>query len=265
MLKHAIVAAFSLGLLLAPVALKAQATPNPVGGAPSAAALPGYLLVVGKTTDRAKIGAYASALPPIYAQHRAYYLAIGSTGRGVTWLEGPWGDRSIILGKFPSREEIDAFWWGPDYREAISKRDNAGVFSVVALTAAAAPTHEGSGVGFLIVMTAKRDASVAQTALSERATRALADSVIRSGGVVLASNGSGNGSGQFTPLEGDSVFDRFTIAAWATIAQRDAYLASPAGRRAARLRAKLGLSAVASANGVSASAPPPAAVSPTSR
>ena len=76
-------------------------TPVAQGASPN----PSYLLVVGKTTDRVKIGAYAAALPPIYAANNAYYLAIGGAGRGVTWLEGPWRDRSIILGKFPSRSQ----------------------------------------------------------------------------------------------------------------------------------------------------------------
>lgn len=256
MLKRALAVALSFGLLLAPNVLCAQAIPDSNGTGSAAVSLPGYLLVVGKTTDRAKIASYASALPPIYARHNAYYLAIGSTGRGVTWLEGPWRDRSIIFGKFPSREEIDAFWWGPDYREAIRRRDNAGVFSVVAMSGTAPTSFEGSGVGFLIVMTARRDASNGQKIVSERASQVLAQGVSNSGGVLLVSSGEG----QFTPLEGDTVFDRFTIASWPTLAQRDAYLASPAGRRAAHLRSKLGISAVASANGVAAAAPPPATV-----
>lgn len=224
-----------------------------------ATSLPGYLLVVGKTTDRAKISAYAAALPPIYASHNAYYLAVGGANRGVTWLEGPWQDRSIIFGKFPSRAEIDAFWWGSEYRQAIKKRDNAGVFSVVALNATIPTPHEGRGVGYLILMTARRDASAAQMAISQRATQSLLTGVAGSGGSIVTSASEG----QFTPMEGDSVFDNFTIAAWATVAQRDAYLASSRGRAARRLRAKLGLSAVASANGVSANAPPPAAATPT--
>ena len=40
--------------------------------APATRPLPGYLLVVGKTTDRVKIRGYAASLPPIYASHDAY-------------------------------------------------------------------------------------------------------------------------------------------------------------------------------------------------
>ena len=223
--------------------------------APVNAALPGYLLVVGKTTDRVKIGAYAAALPPIYASHNAYYLAIGGAGRGITWLEGPWQDRSIILGKFPSRAEVDAFWWGAAYREAIKKRANAGVFSVVALEGSTVDIPEGVGTGFLIVMTAPRDSSPAQMLLSQSAADNFKLGVTASGGVLMTSNEIG----QFTSMEGDTVFDRFTIAAWPTLAARDTYIASSRGREARRLRQKLGLSAVASANGVPRTQAPPAA------
>jgi uncharacterized protein (DUF1330 family) len=242
---------FAIGLLACPIATQAQELALPK----SAPDMPGYLLVVGKTTNRAKISAYAAALPPIYARHNAYYLAIGGASRGVVWLEGTWQDRSIIFGKFPSRSEIDAFWWGADYREAIRMRDNAGVFSVVALNATVPTPHEGRGVGYLIVMTARRNTSTNQIVLSQRAAESLLTGVQGSGGSIVVTASEG----QFTPMEGDTVFDHFTIASWATVAQRDAYLASDQGRRTKRLRAKLGLSAVASANGVLANAPPPAA------
>jgi uncharacterized protein (DUF1330 family) len=221
-------------------------------------AAPGYLLVIGKTTNRAKIGAYAAALPPIYASHDAYYLAIGGAGRGVTWLEGPFEDRSIILGKFPTRSEIDLFWWGDAYREAIKKRDNAGVFGVVALSGAMPLPLEGSGTGLLIIMTAPRDKSAAQLALSEQATHVMRRGIERSGGVLLTDSARGH----FTPMEGDAVFDRYTIAVWPTLQARDAYLTSAPARRAARLRRKLGLSGVASANGVPRTQAPPAAIPP---
>jgi uncharacterized protein (DUF1330 family) len=216
---------------------------------------PGFLIVVGKTTDRAKIGGYAAALPPIYAANNAYYLAIGGAGRGVRWLEGPWTDRSIILAKFPSRAGVDAFWWGEAYRSAIRKRDNAGVFSVVAQEGVALLPFEGSDAGYLIVMTSLRDGSPAQARLSARAAQSLQTGAERSGGVLLTAN-SPNG---FTAMEGDSPFERITIIAWPTKAARDAYLSSGAARSAASLRAQLGLSAVAAADGVSRNQAPPAA------
>src|SRR5512140_1489192 len=84
----------------------------------AAGAAPGYLLVIGKGTDREKMGTYARALPPVYAKGGGRYLAIGGPGRGVEWLGGPWRDRSIVLARFDGVPQVLAFWWGEDYRQA---------------------------------------------------------------------------------------------------------------------------------------------------
>ncbi len=238
----------AISALFLPRALVAQAAPSPN---------PGYLVVVGKTTDRAKIASYAAQLPPIYARLDGYYLAVGAPGRGVTWLEGPWTDRSVIFAKFPTRAGADAFWWGEAYRTAIRKRDNAGVFSVVAIEGVGPTPFEGAGAGFLIVMTGTTGKGPAEQEASDRAAASLIEGVKRSGGQLVNSPGTG----QFTPMEGDTVFDRFVVAAWPSLAARDAYLASADAAEAKRLRQLAGISAVASANGV----PPnqaPTAVSP---
>lgn len=227
----------AVSALFSPHNLAAQTPTNPN---------PGYLLVVGKTTDRAKIGAYAALLPPIYASLDGYYLAIGAPGRGVTWLEGPWTDRSVIFAKFPTRAGADAFWWGDAYRAAIRKRDNAGVFSVVAIEGVGPTPFEGAGSGFLIVMTGSTGKGPADQDASARAAASLIDGVKSSGGKLV----NAPSIGQFTPMEGDTVFDRFVVAAWPSLAARDAYLASGDAAEAKRLRALAGISAVAAVNGV---------------
>ncbi len=237
------------------------ATAQVVSPAASAAAstnLPGYLIVVGKTTDRSKIGGYAAALPPIYASLNAYYLAIGGPGRGVTWLEGPWRDRSLVIGRFASRADVDAFWWGDAYRAAIRKRDNAGAFSVVAQEGIAGLPFEGIDAAYLIVMTASNSGSHTsddRQSLSLRAAEALVSGVNTSGGMMMTSAESS----RFTPLEGDSVFDRIALAAWPSKAARAAYLASADARTAEALRQQAGLSVVAAAEGVPRNQAPPAA------
>jgi uncharacterized protein (DUF1330 family) len=257
MLKNIISVVLAIAFCV-PTGVFAQTEPpnqTPAQTSVSSNPLPGYLLVVGKTTDRAKIGNYAASLPPIYAQHNAYYLAVGGAGRGVNWLEGPWSDRSLIFGKFPSRSEVDAFWWGEPYRSAIRKRDGAGVFSVVALSGIVPTPYEGSNTGYVIVMTGPSDSSARQSLASQAAAKAFGDSVLASGGALLTSSEAG----AFTALEGDSVFNRFIIAAWPSLAARDAYLASRAARRVARLRAALGYHVAVSANGVARTQAPPAA------
>jgi uncharacterized protein (DUF1330 family) len=254
MVRHIICALIWFSGLLGSTGAHAQ---TPVATSTRSQSLPAYLLVVGKTTDRAKIGAYASALPPIYAENNAHYLAIGAAGRGVTWLEGPWRDRSVILAKFPSADQIDRFWWGDSYRAAIRKRDRAGVFSVVSVQGITALPFEGIGTGYLIIMTAQRDPSAAQSALAAQAARIFSEGVVASGGIMMTANEAGG----FSSLEGDSVFDRYAVAMWPSVGARDAYLASPPARRAAMLRQRLGLSVVAAANGVSQNQTPPAATS----
>lgn len=220
--------------------------------------LPGYLLVVGKATDRAKIGAYAASLPSIYASHSGYYLAIGRAGHGVTWLEGPWRDRSIVFARFPNREAVNAFWWGEPYRAVIRKRENAGVFSVVAQEGVGSIPFEGPEAAYLIVMTAG-DATTDKQALSMRASSALVAGVAKSGGVMITSDDLN----RFTPMEGDTVFDRIAVAAWPSKAARAAYLASVEAGTAQTLRQQAGLSVVAAADGVPRNQAPPAASAQT--
>lgn len=249
--------ALGFRLLALGMAVSALLLPRPLAAQPAPTPNPGYLVVVGKTTDRAKIATYAASLPPIYASLNGYYLAVGAPGRGISWIEGPWTDRSVIFAKFPTRACADAFWWGEAYRTAIRKRDNAGVFSVVAIEGAGPTPFEGAGAGFLIVMTGSTGKGAFEPDASERAVTSLVDGVKRSGGQLINSPGTG----QFTPMEGDTLFDRFLVAAWPSLAARDAYLASADAAEAKRLRALAGISAVASANGVPRNQAP-TAVSP---
>jgi uncharacterized protein (DUF1330 family) len=163
----------------------------------------------------------------------------------------------VIFAKFPTRAGADAFWWGEAYRTAIRKRDNDGVFSVVALEGTGPTPFEGAGAGFLIVMTGPTGKSAAEQEASERAAASLIDGVKRSGGQLV----NAPGIGQFTPMEGDTVFDRFVVAVWPSLAARDTYLADTDAAEAKRLRGLAGISAVASANGVPRNQAP-TAVSP---
>lgn len=239
---------------------QAAASTSGPGVASEPASGPAYILVYGRTTDRAKIGAYAASLPPIYAANGGHYLAVGATGRGVEWLEGPVRDRSLILAQFPNRAAIDGFWWGEAYRSAIRKRDNAGVFSVLAFSgvtpvAGDPAPFSGPGTGYLVVMTATRSDLRSQRD-GARANALLVEGAQAHGGRVLANVTSG----QFTALEGDTVFDRVTVLAWPTSQARAAFLDSRQARQARTLRQRSTVSLVAQADGVAASAPPPAAV-----
>lgn len=230
-------AAVAAGLMLgAPAAAQTGPAASAAGAAVGA-----FLLVVGRTTDRARILRYAASLPPIYAAHGGSYLALGAPGRGVRFVEGALADRSVILAEFPDVAARDGFWWGEAYRAAVRLRDGAGVFTCVGLTGLAAP-HRGAGCGYAVVQTGPLqpgDARQAEAALeADDRTRA---SILASGGRVFA-DAAGT---DLTPLEGDSLFTRVLLASWPEAAARDAWWAGRSARAAARTRGRAGLSSVA--------------------
>lgn len=94
---------------------------------------PGYLLVMGTSTDPAAMGRYSRTLPPIYAKLGGSYLAVGGLGRGVTVLEGTFKAQSLVLAKFSRLEGPNEFWWSPEYRRSVEIRRGAGHFNVVKL------------------------------------------------------------------------------------------------------------------------------------
>jgi uncharacterized protein (DUF1330 family) len=220
---------------------QAAAAPPPTG--------PGYLLVIGKGTDRERMMAYSRALPPVYAKAGGRYLAIGGPGRGVEWLAGPWRDRSLVLARFEDPAAVLAFWWGDDYRAAVRLRERAGQFTVVALPGAAddaARTAPPEAV-YLVETTVTRDADA--YAAYRRAFETL---LAAHGGRVLA----GGAAGACTALEGDPLYDRVAIALLPSRAALDALLGDPRAAELAALRERAGLSMLAVANAAPAAAPP---------
>ncbi|MBU3673218.1 MAG: DUF1330 domain-containing protein [Sinobacteraceae bacterium] len=106
---------------------------------------PGYLLVMGTSTDAAAMGRYARTLPPIYAKLDGYYLALGAVGRGITVLEGSFKAQSVVLAKFPRIEGPNEFWWSPEYRRSVEIRRGAGSFTVVKLKGVPGDLDKPSG------------------------------------------------------------------------------------------------------------------------
>ncbi|MDX2143465.1 MAG: DUF1330 domain-containing protein [Rhodospirillaceae bacterium] len=106
-----------------------QAAPAPAPDAPR----PGYLFVMGTSTNPEKIAAYARTLAPIYEKFQGYYIASGGVGRGVTVLEGTYPHTSLLIAKFPAVDGPNAFWWSPEYRAAVELRQGAGTFNVLKL------------------------------------------------------------------------------------------------------------------------------------
>jgi uncharacterized protein (DUF1330 family) len=227
----------------------------PMNEADAAAAGPGYLVVIGKGTDRERMMAYSRALPPVYAKAGGRYLAIGGPGRGVEWLAGPWRDRSLVLARFDGVPQVLAFWWGDDYREAVRLRERAGQFTVVAVPGAAADAARAAPASavYLVEATVTRDAD-AYVAYR----RAFETLLAAHGGYVLAPGEPG----AYTALEGDPLYDRIALAMLPSRAALDALLADARAAELTSLRERAGLSQLAVA--AAAAAPATSATSTTS-
>jgi uncharacterized protein (DUF1330 family) len=91
-----------------------------------------YLLVQGHVTDREGFKAYSAALPPIYRKYRGQYIALVPAPL-VEVVEGEPEDRSVVIARFPSREDARAFWNSPEYAEAKKLRAGKGTFYVAIL------------------------------------------------------------------------------------------------------------------------------------
>jgi uncharacterized protein (DUF1330 family) len=238
---------------LAAVLLAAGATSMNEATAAAPAPGPGYLVVIGKGTDRDRMMAYSRALPPVYAKAGGRYLAIGGPGRGVQWLAGPWQDRSLVLARFDGVPQVQAFWWGEDYRQAVRLRERAGQFTVVAVPGAADDAARAAppDAVYLVEATVTRDADA--YAAYRRAFEAL---LAAHGGHVLAPGEAG----AYVALEGDPLYDRVALAMLPSRAALDALLADRRAAELPALRERAGLSLLAVANAAAAApvTPPPA-------
>jgi uncharacterized protein (DUF1330 family) len=95
-------------------------------------ARPAYLLVQGHVTDREGFKAYSAALPPIYGKYRGQYIALVPAPL-LEVVEGEPENRSVVIARFPSREDARAFWNSPEYAEAKKLRAGKGTFYVTIL------------------------------------------------------------------------------------------------------------------------------------
>lgn len=68
-------------------------------------------------TDEEAYARYAKLAGPAVAKHGGKFLARG--GRHV-WLEGPKEHTRNVVAVFPSLEDAEACYRGPDYQEALS-------------------------------------------------------------------------------------------------------------------------------------------------
>jgi uncharacterized protein (DUF1330 family) len=184
---------------------------------PSATATaPGYLIVLGRSTDRTKIIAYSATLPPIYAQTGGRYIGIGRPGGGVSCLYGLCEGRSAVIAYWRDEASISKFWWGDAYRQAVRLRDNAGVFTVVGVKGLAdvAP-FESPGALMIATMSGATESGAAQ---------AWVNAATEAGGKLLAPMTPV----ALIPLEGDALYNRLALINFPNKEKRDLFAASEA-------------------------------------
>jgi uncharacterized protein (DUF1330 family) len=90
-----------------------------------------YLVVEMKITDPEKFKGYMAAAPATVAAHGGEYLARG--GR-LDVLEGDWRPPRLVLLRFPSFEQAQAFYRATDYQAARLKREGATEYFNMVLT-----------------------------------------------------------------------------------------------------------------------------------
>jgi uncharacterized protein (DUF1330 family) len=180
---------------------------------------PGYLIVLGRATDRAKIMAYSATLPPIYAATGGRYIGLGRSGAGVTCVYGLCEGRSAVIAHWADHTSVEAFWWGEAYRKAVRLRDGAGAFTVVGLKGSPNITPYPAP-GALLIATVNANANVT----SAPAAQTWLDAAIAANARLLApfTNAA------LSPLEGDALYNRIAMLSFESKEKRDAFAASAA-------------------------------------
>jgi uncharacterized protein (DUF1330 family) len=203
--------AILIGLAAAVLAVAATAQTAP--------AKPGFLIVVGDVTDRAKMGDYAKALAPIYAGNGGRYIGFGGPGRGVACVAGPCEKHSVVIVQFKDYPTLDGFWWGEDYRKAVRVRDRAGVFTVFGAEGAGAAPYPA---GALLLMMSRQtpDGYV-------RSARLIDSARARSKAAPLIAGAPGS----VTALEGLSPYDRVELLSFPDKSARDVFVADKSVQR----------------------------------
>ena len=122
-------------LLLAFAATTARgqpATPPPAPAA-DAAPRPALMLIEADIHDMDGFRAYTQAIIPIVQRFGGSYVVMRGQRQD---LEGDWGTTRVVISRWPSMEAARAFWFSPEYQEAIKLRQGTGTFRVTLLESA---------------------------------------------------------------------------------------------------------------------------------
>lgn len=123
----------TLLLSIAAVTAGAQpAAPTPAP-APDAAPRPALMLIEADIHDMDGFRAYTQAIIPIVQRFGGSYVVMRGERQD---LEGDWGTTRVVISRWPSMEAARAFWFSPEYQQAIKLREGTGTFRVTLLETA---------------------------------------------------------------------------------------------------------------------------------
>lgn len=94
---------------------------------------PALMLIEADIHDMDGFRAYTQAIIPIVQRFGGTYVVMRGERQD---LEGDWGTTRVVISRWPSMDAARAFWFSPEYQQAIKLRADTGTFRVTLLETA---------------------------------------------------------------------------------------------------------------------------------
>lgn len=107
--------------------------PPKVPPQPEATPRPALMLIEADIHDMDGFRAYTQAIIPIVQRFGGTYVVMRGERQD---LEGDWGTTRVVISRWPSMDAARAFWFSPEYQQAIKLRAGTGRFRVTLLETA---------------------------------------------------------------------------------------------------------------------------------
>lgn len=92
--------------------------------------MPAYMVIRIEVVNPVQLKVYQAEVPAIVEQYKGRFLVRGGS---VVAFEGPEESRRIVIIEFPSLSDAEAFYHSPEYTEARTLREGAGVAEFIAV------------------------------------------------------------------------------------------------------------------------------------
>jgi uncharacterized protein (DUF1330 family) len=106
---------------------------TPPAAATDAAPRPALMLIEADIRDMEGFRAYTQAIIPIVQRFGGSYVVMRGARQD---LEGDWGTTRVVISRWPSMDAARAFWFSPEYQQAIKLREGTGTFRITLLETA---------------------------------------------------------------------------------------------------------------------------------